>query len=171
MPLIRQPLLALAFVLAFAALPAPSVAAQPTTEDVQAVEAVLRQYKDALERLDLKGVDALFAARNTVVESGKVEGSYADYLVHHIGPELGHFKSFKFSDYKVDTRLEGDIALTTETYRYTIVLKDKPEPIERQAVASSALKKIDGRWQILSMHSSSRAPRPPKPAAAAAPKH
>ena len=169
MTLIRQLLLAPAFVLAFAALPASSVAAEPTTEDVQAVEAVLRRYKDALERLDLKGVDALFASKNTVVESGKVEGSYADYLVHHIGPELGYFKSFKFSDYKVDTRIEGDVALTTETYRYTIVLKDKPEPIERQAVATSALKKIDGRWQILSMHSSSRAPRPPKPAAA--PKH
>lgn len=170
MPLHRQPLIALAFALAFAALPSPSPAAEPATADTKAVEAVLQQYKDALERLDLKGVDALFAARNTVVESGKVEGSYADYLVHHIGPELGHFKSFKFSDYKVDTRIEGDIALTTETYRYAIVLKDKPEPIERQAVATSALKKVDGRWQILSMHSSSRAPRPPKPAAAA-PKH
>lgn len=170
MPLHRQPLIALAFALVIAALPTPSPAAEPATEDTKAVEAVLRQYKDALERLDLKGVDALFAARNTVVESGKVEGSYADYLVHHIGPELGHFKSFRFSDYKVDTRIEGDIALTTESYRYTIVLKDKPEPIERQAVATSALKKVDGRWQILSMHSSSRAPRPPKPAAAA-PKH
>lgn len=171
MPLNRQPLIALAFALAFAALPSPSPAAEPAADDTKAVETVLRQYKDALERLDLKGVDALFATKNTVVESGKVEGSYADYLVHHIGPEVGHFKSFKFSDYKVDTRIEGDIALTTESYRYTIVLKDKPEPIERQAVSTSTLKNVDGRWQILSMHSSSRAPRPPKPAAAAAPKH
>ncbi|MFZ5657313.1 MAG: nuclear transport factor 2 family protein [Pseudomonadota bacterium] len=165
MPLTRQPLLALAFALAFAALPMPSPAAETAIHDVHAVEAVLRQYKDALERLDLKGVDALFAKENTVVESGKVEGAYADYLVNHIGPELGHFRSFTFSDYKVDTRMEGDIALATETYRYTIVLKDKPEPIERQAVATSVLKKVDGRWQILSMHSSSRAPRPAKPAA------
>lgn len=169
MPLIRQPLLALAFVLAIAVLPAASQAAEPSKEDVQAVEAVLRQYKDALERLDLNGVDALFATPNTVVESGKVEGQYSDYLLNHIGPELDHFKSFRFSDYAVDTHIEGNIALATETYRYTIVLKDKPEPIEHQAVATSALKKINGRWQILSMHSSSRAPRPPKPAGA--PKH
>lgn len=163
MPLLRAALLALA--LLFMTLPASAHDPRSAPADVKAVEGVLKKYKAALERLDLTGVDALFAARNTVVESGKVEGGYADYLKNHIGPELGHFKSFKFSDYKVDTRLEGDIAVATETYRYTIVLKDKPEPVERQAVATSVLKKSAGRWQIISMHSSSRAPRPPKPAA------
>ena len=69
-----------------------------------------------------------------------------------------------FSDYKVDVRIESPLALTTETYRYTIVLKDKPEPIERHGVATSVLKKIDGRWKILSTHSSSRTPRPKAPA-------
>ncbi|WP_338014961.1 YybH family protein [Pseudoxanthomonas mexicana] len=59
-------------------------------------------------------------------------------------------------------RLEGPIALATETYRYTIRLKDKPEPIERQGVATSVLRKSDGEWRIVSMHSSSRTPKPPK---------
>lgn len=147
------------------ALAAPAGAQSGAGEaDADAVKAVLSTYKGALERLDLAGVDALFAPGNQVVESGKVEGGYADYLAHHIGPELGHFKSFKFSDYSVSVRLEGPVALATETYRYTIVLKDKPEPIERQGVATSALKKIDGQWRILSMHSSSRTPKPkPKP--------
>src|SRR3546814_13936664 len=101
-----------------------------------AVKAVLSSYKVALEALDLTGVERLFATDNQVVESGKVEGGYADYRDHHIGPELGHFASFKFSDYTVTVRLEGPIALATETYRYTIVLKDNPEPIERQGVAT-----------------------------------
>lgn len=127
--------------------------------EVAAVKTVLASYKSALERLDLTGVEAFFATDNQVVESGKVEGSYADYRDHHIGPELGHFASFKFSDYTVAVRLEGPLALATETYRYTIVLKDKPEPIERQAVATSVLKKFDGAWKIISMHSSSRAPK------------
>lgn len=165
MPLLRRPAVLLALALALLASPLRSNAHEVATTDVQAVEDVLKRYKAALESLDLTGADTLFAAQNTVVESGKVEGGYADYLANHIGPELGHFKSFKFSDYKVDTRLEGDIALATESYRYTIVLKDKPEPIERQAVATSTLKKVDGRWQILSMHSSSRAPRTTKPPA------
>ncbi|KGM53139.1 hypothetical protein N799_11570 [Lysobacter arseniciresistens ZS79] len=134
--------------------------AMAQTSDAAAVKAVLSSYKVALEALDLTGVERLFATDNQVVESGKVEGGYADYRDHHIGPELGHFASFKFSDYTVTVRLEGPIALATETYRYTIVLKDKPEPIERQGVATSVLKKSEGQWQIVSMHSSSRAPKP-----------
>lgn len=167
MPVLR---VLLAMVLLSFALPAFAHEPKSAPADVQAVEGVLKKYKAALERLDLNGADALFATRNTVVESGKVEGGYADYLKNHIGPELGHFKSFKFSDYRVDTRLEGDIAIATETYRYTIFLKDKPEPIERQAVATSVLKKSGGRWQIISMHSSSRVPRAPK-SATTPPKH
>lgn len=144
-------------------LHASSARASDKTEEA-AVESVLANYKSALERLDIAGVDELFAPDNVVLENGKLEGSYADYRDHHIGPELGHFESFKFSDYVVAVRLEGPIALATETYRYTIRLKDKPEPIERQGAATSVLKKIDGKWKILSMHNSSRAPKP-EPAA------
>lgn len=147
--------------LAFLVLSTAGLAtAQPAADaDTIAVKAVLASYKSALERLDLAGVERLFALDNQVIESGKVEGGYADYRDHHIGPELGHFTSFKFSDYTVAVRLEGPIALATETYRYTIVLKDKPESIERQGVATSVLKKAEGQWRIMSMHSSSRVPK------------
>lgn len=145
----------------------PAFAADRTSPaaDAQAVKTVLSAYKSALEKRDLTGVEALFAPGDEVVESGKVEGGYADYRDHHIGPELGHFKSFTFSDYMVNVRIEAPLALATETYRYTIVLKDKPEPIERQGVATSVLKNINGQWKILSMHSSSRTPKPKAPAA------
>jgi uncharacterized protein (TIGR02246 family) len=135
------------------------VLAESAADEAQ-VEQVLAQYKGALEKLDLTGVDQLFAPQNQVVESGKHEGSYADYLAHHIGPELGHFKSFEFSDYKVDVKTAGDVAWATETYRYTIQLKDKPDPIERQGVATSVLQRQGGEWKIVSMHSSSRQPKP-----------
>lgn len=140
--------------------PAYAAKAPAPAAEVQAVKAVLSTYKAALEKRDLTGVEALFAPGDEVVESGKVEGGYADYRDHHIGPELGHFKSFTFSDYTVNVRMHAPLALATETYRYTIVLNDKPEPIERQGVATSVLKKIDGRWKIISMHSSSRTPKP-----------
>ena len=142
-----------------------AVVARATEEaDVTAVKSTLGAYKTALERLDLAGVDELFAPDNVVLENGKLEGSYADYRDHHIGPELGPFESFEFSDYVVAVRLEGPLALATETYRYTIRLRDKPEPIEREGAATSVLKKIGGKWKILSMHNSSRTPKP-KPAA------
>lgn len=140
-------------------LASPARADDPPSR-AKEVEAVLAKYKQSLESLDLAGVDALFAPDNEVVESGKVEGSYADYRDHHIGPELGHFASFAFTDYAVAVRFEGPVALATETYRYTIVLKDKPDPIVRQGVATSVLVQHGGAWKIRSMHSSSRVPKP-----------
>src|SRR3546814_18680001 len=92
-----------------------------------AVKAVLSSYKVALEALDLTGVERLFATDNQVVESGKVEGGYADYRDHHIGTELGHFASFKFSDYTVTVRLDGTLAMATETNSSTIVHKEQNE--------------------------------------------
>jgi uncharacterized protein (TIGR02246 family) len=125
-----------------------------------AIKAVLAAYKTALERRDLTGVDELFSERNEVIESGKVEGSYADYVAHHIGPELEHIQRFTFKDYAVTVEQAGDIAWATETYRYTIVLPDRAEPIVRQGVATSVLQRQDGAWKIRALHSSSRAPKP-----------
>lgn len=134
---------------------APPVAVQPVSEADQ-VKAVLNAYKTALERLDLTGVDNLFAPENVVVESGKVEGSYADYLAHHIGPELAEFKTFRFSDYRVDVRIEGPVAIATETYTYRIELKTGGDPIARRGAATTVLKRMGGHWRILTTHSSSR---------------
>lgn len=124
----------------------------------QAVEAVLSQYKAAIERLDAKGTEEFFTADSQIFETGGSEGSYSNYLAHHLGPELGHFRSFKFSDYKVDVRFEGPLALATETYRYRIEPKSG-EAAERLGVATSVLKKFDGRWRIISMHNSARRPK------------
>jgi len=126
--------------------------------DEAAVRAVLSQYKAAIERLDATGTERLFTANSTIFETGGVEGNYANYLSHHLGPELKAFKSFKFSGYKVAVRFEGPVALATETYEYRIVTA-KDEIAERRGVATSVLKKIGGRWKILSMHNSARKPK------------
>ena len=148
----------IAFVLALL-LVAPSPAhAQNRSADRRAVEAVLSQYKQAIEKLDASGTQALFAADSAIFETGGSEGSYANYLAHHLGPELGHFKSFKFSDYRVTIRFEGPVAIASETYRYRIEPK-QGEPIERLGVATSVLKKVAGRWIIINMHNSGRRPR------------
>ena len=126
--------------------------------DSAAVRSVLSQYKSAVERLDAKGTERLFTGDSQVFENGGVEGSYANYLAKHLGPELGHFKSFKFTDYKVDVRFEGPVALTTETYNYRIET-EKGEIVERRGVATSVLKKVGRQWKILSTHGSSRKPK------------
>ena len=149
-----------ALLLAGATMAAPAAA---VSDDTAAIKAVLATYKTALERRDLTGVDALFAERNEVIESGKVEGSYADYVTHHIGPELGHIQRFTFDDYAVTVEQAGDIAWATETYRYTIVLPDRADPMVRQGVATTVLERREGAWKIRAMHSSSRAPKPAAP--------
>ncbi|MEQ9090016.1 MAG: nuclear transport factor 2 family protein [Balneola sp.] len=130
------------------------------SEETEAVKKVLKAYKDALEALDVSGTQKLFTEDADVFENGKYEGSYQDYLDHHIGPELGHFKEFSFIDYKVDVQIEGKIAVAFETYNYKIVIDGEEERIvERQAVATSVLKKTESGWKIMQNHGSSRAVR------------
>lgn len=137
--------------------PAPA-ATIPGAEEA-AVKSVLSQYKSAIEKLDSAGTEQLFTAESAIFETGGVEGTYANYLAHHLGPELKEFKSFRFSDYKVDVRFEGPVAVATESYKYRIETKSG-EVVERLGVATSVLRKENGRWKILMMHNSARRPRP-----------
>ncbi len=125
-----------------------------------AVKKVLKAYKNALEALDVSDTQKLFTEDADIFENGKYEGSYQDYLDHHIGPELGHFKEFSFSDYKVDVQIDGNFAVAFETYNYKIVTSgEESRVIERQAVATSVLKNTESGWKIMQNHGSSRAIR------------
>lgn len=138
----------------------PALAQEPDRiQDRAAVENVLRQYRAAIERLDATGTEALFSEDSQIFENGGVEGTYTNYLAHHLGPELGHFSAFRFSDVNVGIRFEGPVALATETYTFRIERREG-EPIERRGVTTSVLRRTPGGWQIISSHNSSRAPRP-----------
>ena len=121
------------------------------------VKIVLRAYKAALENLNVDGTEKYFTSNSEILETGKVEGSYQDYIAHHIGPELGHFKSFKYNDYKVNVFVDGNYAFGTETYVYVIVLKEGEKVIQKQGAATSVLHKEGGEWKIMKNHNSSRA--------------
>lgn len=123
--------------------------------DMVAVKAVLNEYKIALEKLDAAPAAKLFTADSQVFESGGIEGTFVHYLEHHIGPELAEFKEFSYRDYSVEVRLELPLALTTESYIYRIVLKEDGRVIEKRAVTTSVLKKINGEWKIIQTHTSS----------------
>lgn len=132
------------------------------TAEKQAVTTVMKSYKDAIQNLTSEGTLELFTKEATVFESGGSEGTYANYLEHHLGPELSHFNSFIFSDYTIGVEVNMPYAFTTETYIYTIDLKANEERgteariIKKKGVATSDLKKIDGKWKITKTHSSSR---------------
>lgn len=133
-------------------------AQQPNADDVTTVITTLESYKKAIERLDTTGTGKLFVSKSIVIESGKVEGRYQDYLAHHLGPELDDFKSFTFSDYKADVTVDLPYAFATETYKYTIVLKKDNSVVERKGVATTILKKENGAWKIWQTHTSARRP-------------
>ena len=110
-----------------------------TMEEVDAVvDALAECVAASLAAADVSRdeVDALFARDAVVIESGKVEGTYEAYRDHHLGPELAEFKSFTFENYQAQIRLEGPIAVATETYSYRIVTKSD-EVVDRLGVASS----------------------------------
>ncbi len=125
--------------------------------DQGAIKAVLTAYNQALITLDAAKAKDLFTTDSAVFESGGVEGTYAHYLEHHIGPELAEFKEFSYRDYSAEIRLELPLALTTESYIYRIVLKADGRVVEKKAVTTSVLKKINGEWKIIQTHTSSRA--------------
>lgn len=139
------------------ATPAPQAASQAQSE----VAAVLEGYRAAVEALDGEAAAQFFWPEAQVYEQGGVEGRFADYLAHHLGPELAAFSAFTFEDRRLETTVAGDLAYATETYRYRIVFKDPTRAtVERRGVATSVLERRDGRWRIIRYHSSSRAPRP-----------
>ena len=134
----------------------PAIAAFAQTNDKEAVKNVLNNYKKAIEKLDTAGVVNLFVKDSKVFEQAKDEGTIGHYLEHHLGPELKDFKSFTFSDYKVDVIVTGDYAFSTETYIYTIILAKDGKEIKSQGVATSVLRKTKQGWKIVQTHSSFR---------------
>jgi len=126
----------------------------------EAVLQVMKSYKDAIQNLTTDGTFELFTPDATVFEQGKVEGTYEDYINHHLEPELGHFKSFTFSDYNIDITVNLPYAFATENYLYTIVLKgdeskeNQEQTIESKGVATSILKKMNGEFKIIHTYSS-----------------
>lgn len=127
----------------------------------EVVSKLMKSYKNALENLTTEGTFKLFSDSSEVYESGGVEGTYKEYIDQHLGPELGHFESFKYSDYKLDVDVDLPYAFTTETYVYTIIFNEEEEEgeqrkIQKKGVATSILKRNEDTWKIIKTHSSSR---------------
>lgn len=126
------------------------------SKDTDAVKAVLKKYSTSIEKLDTAGITNLFVKNSSIYEGGSSEGTIGHYLEHHLGPELKEFKSFTFSDYKVDVTITGEYAFSTETYIYTIVLSKDVREIKSKGVATSILNKTNDGWKIVTTHSSFR---------------
>jgi Domain of unknown function (DUF4440) len=135
---------------------------QDVSGEKEAVISVMKNYKDAIQNLTTEGTLGLFMENAQVYESGGSEGTYANYVDHHLGPELDYFDRFEFSDYRIDVEIDMPYAFITESYIYNIDIKPDEEKgieartISKKGIATSILKKTDGQWKIIKTHSSSR---------------
>jgi ketosteroid isomerase-like protein len=127
-------------------------------DDIAGAEAALTAYRDALTARDADAMTDLFAEESFVYENGKDEGSFANYMAHHLGPELDAITSFTFGEPTVAVTRIGHMAYGRETYTYRIELADG-RVIDREGVATSVLTHDANGWKIVQYHSSSRAPR------------
>ena len=127
---------------ALAAVLATSVHAQ--SADEQQVRAVVTAYRDAITGMDVSRTPSLFWPDSEIFENGGVEGSFAYYLEHHLGPEFDDLAGFEFRNHQMTVEVDGDTAFVSETYTYHITFKDAGRaPIERRGVATSVLRKRD----------------------------
>ena len=153
--------ISLALILALSTVSYQAVAHDKDAESASMMgtpESTLEAYRSGIESLDDTNMPRLFTDDALVFENGKAEGSFSNYLAHHLSPELKEFESFTFSNETIDISFIGETAIASETYTYTIVLKDG-RIIERQGVATAVLVKRDESWKIAQYHSSSRTPK------------
>ena len=92
-----------------------TIPALSQSKNSDAIKNVLKQYNSAVGKLDVTGTEKLFTSDSKIYESGGSEGNYTNYMEHHLTPELKEFKSFTYSDYKVEVQVDGNYAFTTET--------------------------------------------------------
>ena len=94
---------------------AGAAAAQPSTDEA-GVEAVLSGYRQAIEARDGEAAARYFWPDSRIFEKGGVEGDFATYLAHHLGPELHELASFHFDCLETDVEVAGYFAYASEVY-------------------------------------------------------
>lgn len=124
----------------------------PKNKNAEAIKLALKQYCNAIEKLDMTGTDKIFTDDSKIYESGAFEGNYLHFMESHLKPELKFFKSFTFSDYNADVTIAGTFAI--ETYNCTIVIATDNSEVKRKGVTTSVLKKVKGDWKIIEYHNS-----------------
>ena len=122
--------------------------------------AVARAYFQAMDRGDLDAAGALFATESSIFERGGVEGDWAHYRTHHLGPELDGISSFKttLAEPEVQASRDRSLAFVAWPIEYRIELKDG-RVIERAGTVTFVMARHGKAYKIRHLHWSSRAPR------------
>lgn len=131
------------------------LSAQAPSPEEAALRRVVDAYHDAVARKDLATLASLFHPDLVVFESGGVNPTRADYLDHHLGPELKELHSWRTDGMEV--RLvpgkETAMALCHFTYQAQTM---GGKQYAGEATETLGLVLTSEGWRIRHLHWSSR---------------
>jgi ketosteroid isomerase-like protein len=133
-------------------------------EPANAVRVVLQRNAEAFERGDMRALDSIWAADDsvTVFEDGHANYGWTDYRENHLKPEMAEMKNVQYRLSDIKPRVDGKTAWAT--FKYTIEADVEGKRIAGGGLGTAILEKRRCDWKIVHWHSS--APRR-KPAEAA----
>jgi len=133
----------------------------PAAADAKAAEttpglAVAHAYLAGMEAADLDALTALFIAdgKSSILENASNEGSWEYYSEHHLAPEMGAVKAFKFDIAQESEKSFAGSILVEQTGTFTIELND--ETLNYRVAVSYLLIHENHQLKIAHLHWSSR---------------
>jgi SnoaL-like protein len=126
---------------------------------VSQVKAVVEAVAVGMETGDFASLDTLFSADPGlhIIEGAGVNHGWADYRDDHLKPELESFENFSYRWYAIEPTVSGDAAWSP--FRYDLSAETERGTVEIEGRGTIVLQRLDGRWQVVQLHTSGRPKR------------
>lgn len=131
-------------------LPASPVLAQPAPAET------VERLHQAIAEGDRAAASAILAANVLIYEAGYAERSRDEYLSHHFDADAKFAKTVKRSVVRKSEQAAGEMALVVAETESVGTYDGRP--IRQVGLETAVLRLIEGRWQIVHLHWSSRKP-------------
>ena len=118
------------------------------------VRAVVLSVPVAVERGDLKALDALYSHDPSVliIEGASADLGWKQYRDHHLAPELKAVTNLKYKYTNVAVSVVGEVAWASFDYTLEALMKGKPLSIKGKGTL--VLRKSNSAWKIVHSHTS-----------------
>lgn len=128
-------------------------------DDTAAIVEVLEALAQYSQEGNLEAIDTLYSSARGVhiIEGAGVNHGWADYRDNHLAPELATFENFEYRYFSIEPQVRGDVAWSG--FRYELSVDTPRGHTEIEGRGTAVLEKMDGRWQIVHMHTSGRPKR------------
>ena len=142
--------------IALALLLPQAAATQEHDQGVDEVHAVVEAVAAGMQAGDFASLDTLFSADPGlhIIEGAGVDHGWAGYRDDHLRPEFEAFENFTYRYYAIEPQVRGNTAWTP--FRYDLAADTERGHVEVEGRGTMVLERIDGRWQVVHMHTSGR---------------